>query len=842
MKKNILFFTFFVFTMINHLSAQNFKLDPNGTSVIYDVTGQNARYAKDNCVNCNKNDWYIYEKEKKKDDPNSDTWHHGDDQYAQDINRGFGRDDLGQSVYAGIEGTIIGTRKLNETSSGNLLGNRVVILSNDKTFALSYSHLNEFFVEKGNIIKKGDIIGTIGKSSSNPDMDVHLHLALYKNIDLEKGTQKYELSRGNSPTKEYYLEKGTTHAALLSRHKTARISNQEVGPLLSSPSLEQINVSKNVSFVWKPITKAVRYEVFLSKDYNFNLITGFNSVDIIQKTKNTQVILDLEDNTKYYWSVKAFFANGEESMYSPIRKFTTRETSSSIQEKPILLLPSDNQTKTDINSLSFDWEDVSRASEYLFQVSLSSELDKDKGFKKDIIHNKNIAGNNSDYEMIGFDKNKVYYWSVRAKIGNDYSEFSLPRKFTTQNFDTTVKLTFPFSNQENVDLEYLKLDWEYFPNTMFYNVVVSTDPDFNNTSGFINKNARVSYESVKNGLTNSFPKELQGNTKYYWSVKPVINGKTVPFAPIRSFTTGEDTKPNILPKSIQILELDSDSEITEANIGEHIRVKLDVEVIQKYFEGIGSYVDFCISKDAKLDSRDINIGRHYVNITPESNPKSTATRLRLPGYIPNGDVYLIAKVDSQKVHQESNENDNIISIPIKLNKEKDFIITQSASTIKVEFYAPHSMKLKVVMISSGYRPFSRTLYGWHKTVHASRCIQNTPIQFSRTGEVTISLYQVISKYNSPLFGRVTDTLIPIDSNCNEIISSSARQSTITSKTSLDVPTPELLEVQVVNLFNPTNPIKKLVDKTSFDIKSLNLPSGFYAIRFADGESKKVYLK
>lgn len=77
-----------------------------------------------------------------------------------------------------------------------------------------------------------------------------------------------------------------------------------------------------------------------------------------------------------------------------------------------------------------------------------------------------------------------------------------------------------------------------------------------------------------------------------------------------------------------------------------------------------------------------------------------------------------------------------------------------------------------------------------------------------------------------------------------VSSSSARQSnnSFTSKKKLDVSTPKLIETQIVNLFNPTISIKKLVDKSSFDIKSLNLPSGFYAIRFADGESKKVYLK
>ncbi len=712
MKNNVLFLFMCLYSMSTFSQNPTHTLNSNGISILYDITGENGG-----------DNWNFNE--------HREGFHQGDDYYAQDINKGNECDDLGQSIYAGIEGKILSVRKIYEKENGNALGSRVSIINTDpttnKSFVLMYSHLDEFFVKKDDFVKKGDVIGTIGGSSSNREKDVHLHLSMYKDLN---NIHLTNLKNDNQPNLDWTSPTATEQAAQFSTTERESISNDPIGPTLTVPSLNAEYVNKQNPLEWLATPNATSYEVQISTSPKFNLLTGFAAPLVSRITTSTQIVVnELQHDKVYYWSVKTVFENGS-SIYSPMRKFTTRS-----------------------------------------------------------------------------DRNYV-------KVVSDKC---------INNFDMTLGL----------------LDWEVYSGVTQYRIQISTKPDWDPISGFT---SGIVENIISNFYSAHRPIKVEGQTTYYWTVRG-DQGVTTQYSPVRSFTTGVDPRPNIFGTDLRIFDESDTNEITEANIGEYINVKFNHHVDQENFQGLGSYINFYISTNEILDNWDTSIGTKHVNITDNSAPTLINSKLRIPGYTPHGNVYLIIKLDSQKVHQETNEDDNLIIIPLILEKVKPFIVVQSPSTITVEFFAPFYANIRVVMRQQGSPyVFSRTTQGRYKFIRASRCNINGPFGFSTSGSLPVSLYRTIDRYNNQHLGTEVISLIPINDNCEVVSTQSARQSTIISKTSLDVPTPELMEVQVVNLFNPTNQIKKTVDKSTFDLKSLNLPSGFYVIRFADGTSKKVYLQ
>lgn len=95
-------------------------------------------------------------------------------------------------------------------------------------------------------------------------------------------------------------------------------SNQNLPPFVPSqptPADKATSVALNSSLLWTggdPNSDEVSYQVYFSKTYPPTLL---------QTTNETSISVELENNTKYYWQVKA--SDGEEISASPIWSFTT---------------------------------------------------------------------------------------------------------------------------------------------------------------------------------------------------------------------------------------------------------------------------------------------------------------------------------------------------------------------------------------------------------------------------------------------------------------------------------------------------------------------------------------
>lgn len=112
--------------------------------------------------------------------------HKGSDHYAVDWNH-IGQLDCDSEFYAPLGGKIIRAvsnfpHQCNDDGIGGDYGNEVVILSNvDNTYAFRVAHLNSVYVANGQVVKAGDLIGTIGSTGNSTGS--HAHCALYRNVD-----------------------------------------------------------------------------------------------------------------------------------------------------------------------------------------------------------------------------------------------------------------------------------------------------------------------------------------------------------------------------------------------------------------------------------------------------------------------------------------------------------------------------------------------------------------------------------------------------------------------------------------------------------------------------------
>ena len=209
---------------------------------------------------------------------------------------------------------------------------------------------------------------------------------------------------------------------------------------------------------------------------------------------------DLNENSRYYWRVRAFNTLGQFSPWSSTRYFREAMHSPALVEMSSIYL--DNLRPT------FDWEDVPGAVSYSFQISVKPNMGSPK----------NITVPSSTYTPTkDLQKNKTLYWRARANGDNGPSVWSEIFSVITPNTPTTPKLSLP-KNKALVTTLTPRLDWSnsVLPSGVIfdhYQVQLATDAAF---AGI------VLDEDVTGLVTDSeftLFSELEPNTWYYWRVR-----------------------------------------------------------------------------------------------------------------------------------------------------------------------------------------------------------------------------------------------------------------------------------------------------------------------------------
>jgi N-acetylmuramoyl-L-alanine amidase CwlA len=216
----------------------------------------------------------------------------------------------------------------------------------------------------------------------------------------------------------------------------------------------------------------------------------------------------------YYWRARVRNTN-DTSEWSSTWNFKTEYE---LIDGPELNLPANNSTDQPYSSLLLDWNSVSNANNYQYQVSTENDFSV-------IIK----TGNTSLTEKTISDllPNTLYYWRVRAENINGYSPWSAEWNFTTEQTILEVpELISPINNAAYIDYRSIDFSWNPVIGASEYTFEISQDNSF--STGVTSLN--TSSESVT--MTN-----LEAETVYYWRVNASDGITVTDWSEIRTLET-----------------------------------------------------------------------------------------------------------------------------------------------------------------------------------------------------------------------------------------------------------------------------------------------------------------
>jgi hypothetical protein len=192
-------------------------------------------------------------------------------------------------------------------------------------------------------------------------------------------------------------------------------------PVLNSPAAGSLTTDYTPRLDWKNVTVPTgttfdHYQIQVAADNTFTSLVLDETVPDLLVSEFTPV-MNLAPNTKYYWHVRAFNTAGHYSAWSSTWNFRTAIL------PPTLLSPTDGEVLAAVRP-PFDWEDVTGATTYTIQVSLSS------GFSTKLTNR--TTSSSSYLPTVNLPVGVTLYWRVRANGTNGPSLWSEVQSFTIQ--------------------------------------------------------------------------------------------------------------------------------------------------------------------------------------------------------------------------------------------------------------------------------------------------------------------------------------------------------------------------------------------------------------------------
>ncbi|MEX0722099.1 MAG: T9SS type A sorting domain-containing protein [Balneolaceae bacterium] len=205
---------------------------------------------------------------------------------------------------------------------------------------------------------------------------------------------------------------------------------------LSEPGKNAENISTTPTLKWDPSERAESYHLELAEDSTFT--EKFLETTIPDPTFAIENVL--ENNSRFYWRVKAQNEGGE-SDWSEVWNFTTQI------EKPAPVQPLIPQKEEwyPIDNPYFEWTSSERADEYVFHLS------KEEDFESFVLDT-TFAAPDTSFTMDEYlEADEFYYWRVKAANESGESEWSEVFDFSGNGGLSTEAETLPteYSLQQN---------------------------------------------------------------------------------------------------------------------------------------------------------------------------------------------------------------------------------------------------------------------------------------------------------------------------------------------------------------------------------------------------------
>ncbi len=287
-----------------------------------------------------------------------------------------------------------------------------------------------------------------------------------------------------------------------------------VVPMLEYPLNESKNIQLQTLVGWYAVPGATHYKLQISESSDFaTLFLEQNSItDTFFQVSNLNYI------TSYYWRVQAFNQTSNSFWCFP-RKFTTMMEYLNV---PLLLYPQPNAEDLE-QDLTLKWAKVSNATQYVFQIASDTNFNSLR--YSQIISDTTFNADNLTY-------NTTFYWRVRAKKGNSYSNWSEKRSFTIKEQEVPAPILIqPQNLSVNVALTPL-FKWHKVGSATNYLFQLSLNADFS---------ILIANELNLIDSTYTLSTSLEPNTQYYWRVATFRQSKLSDWSSVWRFTTQEET-------------------------------------------------------------------------------------------------------------------------------------------------------------------------------------------------------------------------------------------------------------------------------------------------------------
>lgn len=293
--------------------------------------------------------------------------------------------------------------------------------------------------------------------------------------------------------------------------------------------------SPNNGGVINGITLSLQWQDVLGETgyiYQLDTVDTFNSTNLQSGTLDAYSgfgfpsvgVGNLNFNTTYYWRI-AYVNQETQSEWSAIRYFTT-------VSQPDLYAP--NTTEPININPTLQWYDVSGESGYVVQIDTVSTFDSERLQSETVGAYTNGSGYpSSGVGILAFGTR--YYWRVAILNGEQQSNWSLTRSFTT----IAQPALYSPVNGETINGILAILQWYDYPAETGYTYQVDTVNTFdsaNLVSGTVGEQTSFGFPAVGIG-------SLAFGTTYYWRVAIMSAAGQSAWSDVRRFTTV--TMPNL---------------------------------------------------------------------------------------------------------------------------------------------------------------------------------------------------------------------------------------------------------------------------------------------------------
>ncbi len=269
------------------------------------------------------------------------------------------------------------------------------------------------------------------------------------------------------------------------------------------PETSATCVPLNANFSWNKVAGAKEYRIQVSTSNTF----ADTLMDIPQIADTTTSVLMTNQNTTYYWRVKAEDTTNV-GFWSAIRSFTTTI------HAPAALMPLDSATGQAL-AQQLSWFELDTNAVYSLQISEKAD------FSTKLIDTVNLNKANINYTFNRFDFK--YYWRVKVSLNGCTSNWSKTYIFKTLMNKPVLET--PSDSTTKLPLN-ITFTWKAVTNASTYDIEIDTTKSFNTPFG-------------RTGIpTNTITlNDFAENTRFFWRVKAKNAEGASAWSDVFTFTT-----------------------------------------------------------------------------------------------------------------------------------------------------------------------------------------------------------------------------------------------------------------------------------------------------------------